>query len=175
MSADLLRETWVPIQGYEGRYQVSDLGHIWSDVTGTLMKTAAGSHGYPTVKFRKNGEYATFCVHRVVADHFVEHPAGNDVVCHNDGVRTNNAATNLRWGTPSDNMQDSIRHGTHVNTNKTACKHGHPYLPNNLMVDGRGRRDSVLCCTVCRRGCGTSSLRRLLHCKRVAHKARLSD
>ena len=52
-------------------------------------------------------------VHRLVALAFLREQADGEEVCHINGVRTDNHASNLRWGTRSSNHADKVRHGTH--------------------------------------------------------------
>lgn len=51
-------------------------------------------------------------VHRLVAEAFCGTPEPGHEVCHNDGNRFNNAASNLRWASRKENMADKIGHGT---------------------------------------------------------------
>lgn len=74
-------------------------------------------------------------------------PEGMEVR-HLDGNSQNDAASNLAWGTRSENIRDAVRHGTHNMTRKTHCKHGHEFTPENTQSrpNGGGRR-----CMTCRR------------------------
>ena len=105
-------ETWAFIPGYEGVYQVSDLGNIKSFARykeGRLLKPGKASHGYYTVSFGRNKSKT---VHSLVAlAFFGPCPKGMEVL-HIDGTRTNNAKTNLRYGTRTDNILDAIKHGS---------------------------------------------------------------
>lgn len=68
--------------------------------------------GYPVVSLRRdNTAYQTY-VHHLVAMLFIgERPPGMEV-CHNDGCRSNNVVTNLRYDTHKGNMADTVPHGT---------------------------------------------------------------
>jgi hypothetical protein len=70
---------------------------------------------YPAVKLTFPGpRQVSVRVHVLVAEAFLPpRPTPAHEVRHWDGDRMNNAATNLRWGTRSDNVQDALRHGTH--------------------------------------------------------------
>src|SRR5262249_12949164 len=61
-------------------------------------------------------------------------------VRHLNGIRTDNRPENLAWGTKSENMQDAVRHGTHLETRKTHCPEGHEYTPENTIMGGRNRK-----------------------------------
>lgn len=118
-------ERWLPVVGYEGRYEVSDLGRVRSvpRVVHTRARWGAQvrhypskilSHhlnkGYPMVRLGGGGP--TVQVHVLVLEaHVGPRPPGFEA-CHGDGVRDNNALTNLRWASRKENQADRIRHGT---------------------------------------------------------------
>lgn len=68
--------------------------------------------GYQHVVLRKEGKSHSVYVHFLVARTFVDGYASGLEVCHNDGKRSNNLASNLRWDTRQGNLTDTIRHGT---------------------------------------------------------------
>jgi HNH endonuclease len=71
-----------------------------------VLKASLGSNGYLTV--RLNGK--TAAVHQLVLKTFRGPRPDGMVACHDDGRKTNNALTNLAWGTPSSNQLDRYRH-----------------------------------------------------------------
>jgi hypothetical protein len=111
--------TWVDVPGWEGRYQVSTLGQVralseyrrWKPgrlVTGTVMKRG----GYLRLSLRAadGGECSRFA-HDIVLEAFIgPAPAGHQAR-HLNGVPTDNALGNLRWGTAKENAEDRDRHG----------------------------------------------------------------
>ena len=132
-------ERWKPITGYEGIYEASSHGRIRSvDRTinysngqvhrykGKILSTPLLQQtGYPFVKLSNHGKNQVRTVHSLVAETFLgPRPEGTEV-CHNDGDRTNSHLDNLRYGTPSENELDKLRHGTHINAAKTHCPLGH--------------------------------------------------
>ena len=146
-------EKWKNITGYEGLYQVSDQGRVRSldrhDSLGRLHRSQIKSQrkrpdGYLSVDlFRGEGIRAnggggrgrTFTVHKLVATEFCEKPddmEGRVEVCHLDGDRGNNKASNLAWGSTTDNRYDSVAHGTHYNAKKEFCPRGHELVAPNL-------------------------------------------
>lgn len=105
------KETWLPIAGLEGRYEVSDLGRVRSLRFGKerilKARSANGAAGHLGVCLPpKTNHY----VHRLVALAFLGQPEEGMVVCHNDGDPTNNCVSNLRWGTRKDNVLDTWKH-----------------------------------------------------------------
>ena len=104
-------ETWKPIAGYEGLYEVSDLGRIKSLKYGKekIMKPQKINNGYLLVELYKDGHKKQKYVHRLVADAFIQNPNNLETVNHKDEVKTNNAASNLEWMTKRDNNNYGTR------------------------------------------------------------------
>jgi len=147
---DATHETWRPIAGYEGLYEVSDLGHVRSLPRktasgmrgGKILKPAArNKYGHVRVSLHVNGRSTLRQVHQLVAEAFLDPCPPGMEPRHGDGDPGNNAAANLSYGTKSDNCLDSVRHGTHRNARKTHCAQGHEFTPENTYPrnGGRGR------------------------------------
>lgn len=148
-------EQWRPIPGHEGLYEVSDLGRVrsWAKWRRRgipcphILDGATDEKGYRKVSLCSGGRQRTFAVHRLVAVAFLGPlPAGLQTR-HLDGDPGNNALSNLRYGTPSENQQDSIQHGTmrNGNTDKTHCDAGHPFDEANTYLASDGKRDCRAC------------------------------
>lgn len=151
-------ERWLPVSGYEGSYEVSDLGRVRSldRITdrgrkwrGRVMSPAPmRSNGYLIVSLWRDGSQRTTLVHRLVLSAFVGPAPDGAEGLHGDGDPENNKLTNLSWGTHSENEMDKVRHGTHPHARKTHCPQGHPYDDENTYVyPGRAHRG----CRTCRR------------------------
>ena len=144
-------EVWLPILGYEGRYEVSSLGRVRSlprsRTKGGFLALPPDSHGRPHVTLHKDGGQKVAQVHRLVANAFHGPLPPGMETRHLDGNPTNNVATNLVYGTRSENQRDSVQIGTHNETRKTHCPAGHPYDDENTYVDPIGNRH----CRACRR------------------------
>jgi hypothetical protein len=111
-----VNETWRPVLGYEGLYEVSSFGRIRSSARqGTPGKTLIGvinRVGYVVVALWKENRQSTRTVHRLVLEAFAGPcPEGHECR-HLDGSRTNNKLANLTWGTSRENSQDAYTHGT---------------------------------------------------------------
>lgn len=99
-----MNETWRPVVGYEGLYEVSDLGNVRSlnyNGTGIIknLKPQLLPSGYLQVSLYKKGRPKSAAVHRLVAKAFIENPSYLPVVNHKDENKTNNEACNLEWCT----------------------------------------------------------------------------
>lgn len=107
-------EKWLPIPGYEP-YQASDLGRIRGVRWGSVLTPVVTQYGYHQVSLCVGGKKLSRLVHRLVAYAFIgPQPSPEYDVLHWDGDKTNNALANLRWGTPKDNNEDQVRHGTRI-------------------------------------------------------------
>ena len=107
-----MEETWKDIAGYEGLYQVSNLGKIKSFRQGKrtnakdeyILKPSLSNNGYQQVTlYRNQQDRHKFLVHRLVAIAFVDNPNNLEAVNHIDEDKNNNAADNLEWCTISYN------------------------------------------------------------------------
>jgi hypothetical protein len=110
-----MKETWVPIKGYEGLYMVSNLGHVKSlPRKGTKERTMSlfFKRGYLCVGLSKNDIQKGFFLHRLLAEAFLSNLNNYPYVCHKDGNKLNNDLGNLYWGTAKMNNEDKIKHGT---------------------------------------------------------------
>lgn len=101
-------EEWRDIKGYEGLYQVSSHGRIYSLITFKVLKTRRSRNGYSLIDLHKDRKTTTFYIHRIVAQHFLSNPYNLPEVNHIDEDKTNNHVGNLEWIT----CKDNCNHGT---------------------------------------------------------------
>lgn len=161
------REEWRPVVGYEGLYEVSDQGNVrsldriietqsgWSyPHPGCVLKQHRHSNGYFTVGLWRNNSAKNFTVHQLVAAAFIgPKPPAAEHIRHLDDDKTNNAATNLAYGTHSENTIDAVRNGKHAQARKDKCAKGHAYSESNtfhyrrLLPSGRVSVQRV--CRIC--------------------------
>jgi len=145
-------EEWRPIVNYEGLYEVSSngrvrsLGHFDTAVNRKkrwcppqiLSQHVHKQWGYHQVHLNRHGSRRTVRVHVLVCTAFRgPRPAGQDARHLNDD-KSDNSASNLAWGTKTQNMFDAVRNGTHPMSKKTHCKRRHEFTPENTRIyDGR--------------------------------------
>lgn len=111
-----MEEIWKDIAGYEGLYQVSNLGNVKSlnyNHTGKPKKLAFKRHksGYLTVMLCKDGKNKNRSIQTLVANSFIENPDCKPCVNHIDGNKENNTVGNLEWVTYSENTRHAIEIG----------------------------------------------------------------
>lgn len=107
-----MKEEWRDIIGYEGRYQVSNLGRVRSlpsefkgmHLKGYITNGYVDSIGYMHVTL--SGK--SYKVHRLVAKAFIDNPNNYPCVNHIDEDKTNNRTDNLEWCT----YKHNANHGT---------------------------------------------------------------
>ena len=116
-----MQEIWKDIEGYEGLYQVSNIGNVKSLSFGArnihksnvqkLLKLSPTNCGYYKVQLYKNGKAKMMYVHRLVATAFIPNPERKPQINHIDGNKANNTSSNLEWVSCSENQRHAIRNG----------------------------------------------------------------
>lgn len=97
-------ENWKDIPGYEGRYEVSDLGRVRNAVTKRMRKIYIGLDGTCSIVMSDRKKRTTTTVAKLVASSFLPQSPGDEEVMHIDSDNSNNAVTNLRWMSRSERM-----------------------------------------------------------------------
>lgn len=143
-------EVWKPVPGHEV-YEISSLGRVrvlarrdargWRRKAGALRPWERSKGHYLCVTLCVNAIESKRYVHELVLEAFDKpRPAPHYQVRHLDGNPHNNRADNLAWGTPAENAQDKIRHGTSRRELSPTCSKGHEYTPENTHWKPRGER-----------------------------------
>lgn len=101
-----MKEEWKPVDGYDGRYEVSNLGNFRRV---EYIKPIVKKHGYAVVSLHKNGRVKTKTMHRLVAETFIPRIDGKTQVNHKDEDKTNNRVDNLEWVTAEENCNYGTR------------------------------------------------------------------
>lgn len=120
MANIIVKEFWLPVNGYEGSYEVSNHGRVRSlnrvitrkngkalTLQGTVLSPRKDNAGYFRVLLRGKD----YRIHRLVAEAFITNDNQFPCVNHLDGNKQNNLVTNLEWCTYSTNMQHACDTG----------------------------------------------------------------
>ena len=116
-----MQEVWKDIKGYEGIYQVSNLGRIKSlehtvrsnkcggvrTIAEAILHPTDNGHGYKIIGLRNKGHRKNYYIHRLVATAFIPNPKQLEYINHIDYDRENNSVDNLEWCTQKDNVNYS--------------------------------------------------------------------
>lgn len=102
---------WKDVVGYEGRYQVSSNGDVYSLVTNKFMKLHENDDGYLGLQLRKDGKHKNWLVHVLVAQAFIPNPDNLSDVNHKDLDKKNNRVDNLEWVTHQENIRHAVKQG----------------------------------------------------------------
>ena len=132
-------ENWKDIKGYEGFYQVSNLGRVRSLERDIYCSNGAVHHlkekilapfldkdGYQTVSLYLNGKDKTIFVHRLVAEAFIPNPENKSQINHKNEVKNNNVVENLEWCTASYNINYGTRTERSVQNRRSYKLGNHP-------------------------------------------------
>lgn len=147
-------EEWKEIEGYEGLYEVSNLGRVrsidrvlmqpnkWGFISsnyykGKILSPKITKCGYCSINLSKDNKAKMVTVHRLVAKAFIPNPDNLPYVNHKDEVKSNNQAENLEWCTPKYN----INYGTGVM--RTRMKNMKPVIQYDLSGNLIERFESV--------------------------------
>lgn len=131
-------EEWKDIQGYEGKYQVSNYGRVKSlaryrknngnsqSFQGErILKQSVNNKGYCVVELCRDAKRKRHTVHRLVASAFISNDENKEQVNHKDENKQNNHVDNLEWCT----CKENINHGSH--NEKMAKTKGTPVIAND--------------------------------------------
>lgn len=151
-----MMEIWKAVKGFEGFYEVSNMGRVRSvkrtvlykdgrkfNYKGVLLKVMKDPRGYSQVGFNKNGIKSTHRIHRLVAENFIPNHSIDKEVNHIDGVKENNTLDNLEWVTSSENTRKGYELGLFEKSRKTASERWKGNTLNAKYVDVFDKNEEV--------------------------------
>lgn len=103
-------EIFKDIQGFEGLYQISNMGKVKSFQNGKekILKEKRNSKGYLSVSLRKDKKNYSRKIHRLVGEAFVPNINNLPEIDHINTIRDDNRAENLRWVTHKENCNNPL-------------------------------------------------------------------
>ena len=113
------KEIWRPIIGYEGLYEVSNMGRfrkLGNNGDIRYLKATKNNFGYYTIGLWKDKKVRQFRISRLIAETFIPNPENKPYVDHIDTNKANNNVCNLRWVTPAENSNNNISREHMVNS-----------------------------------------------------------
>ena len=115
-------EEWKNVIGYEGLYEVSNMGNVRNVRRNKLLRLPKTNNRYIRISLCKNGIKTGLTVHRLVAEAFLPNPDNLPEVNHKDEDKTNNRVENLEWCNHKYNMNYGTRN---IRAKETAIKNGY--------------------------------------------------
>lgn len=118
-----VNEIFVPVKGYEGYYEISNLGRLKSveriDCRGQRRKEmikapVLDSKGYHIYTLSKDKIKRTIKAHRLIASHFIPNPESKPFINHIDNNTVNNSLDNLEWCTAKENSEHCVNQGRKI-------------------------------------------------------------
>lgn len=102
---------WRDVEGYEGYYQINNVGKVYSCHSHRLLTPYVSSDGYLRVNLSIRGKVKIKMLHVLIANAFIANPYNFPIVNHIDGNKKNPLPNNLEWVTYSENSKHAFKHG----------------------------------------------------------------
>lgn len=120
-----MEEIWKAIEGYEGLYEISNIGNVRSVdryihkvergtpcvsfCRGRILSPGDNGKGYQFVLLNYKGKSKSYYIHRLVAMAFIPRVKGKDYINHKDGNKKRNNVDNLEWCTTAENNEHKMK------------------------------------------------------------------
>lgn len=135
-----MTEDWRDVPGYDGRYQVSNLGRVrsvpyvryqqskhpgvmmYKHHPGKIMTPTGNGSGYLIIGFHNGKNKKNYYIHRLVAEAFIPNPDNLKEVNHIDYNKSNNIVTNLEWASRKENLEWSHSRCLHPRSKQSTAR-----------------------------------------------------
>lgn len=131
-----MEEVWRSVKGYEGYYEVSNMGRVKSlprksngvgrqyrSLSERILKPSEDKKGYLMVWLYKGKQRKTMKVHRLVAAAFIPNPLDKPQIDHINGIKDDNLSSNLRWCTGRENFHNPITYKKNAESKRGVKNH----------------------------------------------------
>lgn len=170
-----MNETWKPIEGTNGTYEVSNTGKVRSlNYLGhgkTKELVPWNNKGYLRVTLYINGKKVNRLLHRLVAEAFIPNPDNKPEVNHKTGDKHKNGADDLEWSTRKENLNHAddtgLRDGSVSALLSSNKKLQRPIIATNVVTGEETLYPSI---QAAQRAIGTKDINAVLSGKQ--HKAK---
>ena len=164
----MINEVWKPIEGTDGRYEVSNTGKVRSLNYGRrgIVKELKpwDNGGYRRINLNVDGEKKNFLLHRLVAEAFIPNPDNKPEVNHKDGDKWNNTVSNLEWSTRIENISHADQTGLREKSIDALRSHNSherkPIIATNVITGEEIAFESI---QAAQRAIGTKDINRVLN------------
>ena len=132
-----MEEAWKDVVGFEGEYQISNLGRLkhFSKKGWNILKNTNKKGWYFNVILVGKSKTKSIKIHRLVAEAFIPNPENKPCINHKDGNKQNNCVDNLEWATQKENIEHARRTGLwHYNSPYRELKVAQYDLNHNLIA-----------------------------------------
>lgn len=127
-------EIWKDIAGYEGYYEISNLGRVRNSLKRVITKKLNGN-GYFRLILYKNKVQKNKTIHRLLAEAFIPNPENKPQVNHINGIKTDFRLQNLEWVTGKENSIHAHVNGFTKNTYEKGLNHVGRKVTKDLFDD----------------------------------------
>lgn len=104
-------EEWRPVKGYEGLYEISNLGNLYNLVKQNYPYKFKNYKGYIQTSLYKDKKRKTTTIHRLMAQAFISNPENKPQINHKNGIKDYNRLGNLEWCDQFENMRHAFDTG----------------------------------------------------------------